>query len=92
MTSKSVWDALQTQTVTAQVFLPNLTGDRVSALCPAGKRVLGGGHFIGDDVELHESHPNSDGTGWEVQAFNKSILIGGGSNTLRAYAICAASS
>ncbi len=52
------------------------------AVCPAGKRVLGGGCQIGTSREIYVNRPLTDGTGWSCAAF-------GDETSLVAYAICA---
>jgi hypothetical protein len=57
------------------------------AVCPGGKRVLGGGLrsllFTNTGPYVYASHPNPTGTGWRVEA------ILGELRTFTAYAICA---
>ena len=58
------------------------------ASCPAGKRVVGGGHewFEGlTGVWFHESSPNDAGTGWRVRGY---VNRGGESSGISARAIC----
>jgi hypothetical protein len=56
------------------------TTGTAKALCPAGKRALGGGGFMYEGIErLYRSFPLPSGAGWEAD----------GSNFLTAYAICA---
>lgn len=55
------------------------TTGTAKALCPAGKRVLGGGGFMYEGIErLFRSFPLPGGAGWEAD----------GSNIVTAYAIC----
>lgn len=58
----------------------------VTAMCPAGKRAVGGGYqtFAADDIRVVFSLPSSTGDGWGVDA----ILLGGSSATLVAVAVC----
>ena len=61
-----------------------------SAVCPAGKRVLGGG-YRGDDIEISKSYPGSASFGsppdrWTVAGTAKLTLTGG---DITVYAVCA---
>ena len=58
-----------------------VTGD-TDALCPAGKKVLGGGCEIGGDAEVRVSRPANNG--WHCEAGDISGFYG-----LSTYAICA---
>ena len=62
----------------------------VEAMCPAGKRVLGGGHYMdpaasSPQVSVVMSRPNGTATGWLVHFYSQQY----GSWVLISYAICA---
>jgi hypothetical protein len=63
----------------------------ISAVCPTGKRVIGGGARVTGagiaDVTVNESFPDSDGTKWNAVARESDATIG--SWALTAYALCA---
>jgi len=69
------------------------TEKSVTATCPAGKKVVGGGGYaIGllgfpDDIGLVASYPVNNGTGWRVVAREINAYAGGW--LARAYAVCA---
>jgi hypothetical protein len=70
--------------VTNQPLAQGATG-AVAPLCSAGKRVLGGGVYTGqDDMRLIESFPLGGNGGWLGGVFN-----GGGASVFDVYAICA---
>lgn len=67
-----------------QQALPS-DGRRVTAVCPTGKRAMGGGFSSGaQGVELQASVPENDGRGWRVNVFNR----GTSPAPFRAYAVC----
>jgi hypothetical protein len=63
----------------------------LSAVCPTGKRVIGGGARVTGsgvaDVTINESFPDSDGTKWNAVARESDPTLG--SWALTAYALCA---
>jgi hypothetical protein len=63
----------------------------LSAVCPTGKRVIGGGARVTGsgvaDVTINESFPDSDGTKWNATARESDATIG--SWVLQVYALCA---
>jgi len=65
--------------------------ESVTATCPFGKRVIGGGADIdqtgSDRVLIHSSAPSVGGTSWVVEYFNPHFI--GQSVTIYAIAICA---
>jgi hypothetical protein len=85
-----------------EVFIENSGGMRglsevKTVICPAGKRVIGGGTDLGTNpaqngqqrqVTVSLNAPNGAGTGWSVQLFNNSTTIDT-SIDLQVYAICA---
>ena len=52
--------------------------------CPAGKKVIGGGHASQAGVDIQQSAPRGDLSGWDASGFNN----GAGAWQLSAYAIC----
>ena len=87
-----------------EVFIENSGGMRglsevKTVVCPAGKRVIGGGTNLGTNpsqngqqrsVSVSMSAPNGTGTGWSAQLFNNETSGSGTSIDLQVYAICAA--
>jgi hypothetical protein len=70
--------------MTDHAFPPRLV---LTAECPAGKRLLGGGHTIADskaDLVVYQSYPSTDAA-WTVAAENTSELPRG----VTSYALCA---
>jgi hypothetical protein len=60
-----------------------------TAVCPAGKRVLGGGGSQGSfGWYIDDSRPLTNGTGWQVQ-YAPSITGNPGTGIGEAWAICA---
>lgn len=57
----------------------------ITATCPEGTHVLGGGASWGPNLEPWMSVPLEDGTGWAATLWND----GSGSPTAVTYAICA---
>jgi hypothetical protein len=55
----------------------------VAADCRAGKKAVGGG-FVSEDVDVNDSNPRPDGSGWEAHG-QGSILWGG---FLTTHAVC----
>lgn len=86
-----------------EVFIENSGGMRglsetKTVVCPAGKRVIGGGSNLGTNaaqngqqrsVTVSLDGPNGTGRGWSVQLFNEETTGGGTSIDLQVYAICA---
>jgi hypothetical protein len=71
--------------VTTTTPLANGAFAGLSAPCPAGKKVLGGGLEIGNFVKILGSLPLPDGTGWRIDARNDS----GVDINMQAFAVCA---
>jgi hypothetical protein len=70
------------------VLVPNGTQRGVSAPCPTGTVVMGGGAFASSGslgANLNASYPLTDGSAWNAYESNTS----GGTDTLTSYAICA---
>jgi hypothetical protein len=63
------------------------TEGQVTASCPAGEQVTGGGFRNGGDLNLIASEPTDDRGGWVVKVKNPRILPG--SWSFGAWAICA---
>ena len=57
----------------------------VTAVCPAGKKVLGGGFFASSEVVVHASNPGSSGNTWIV-GFGS---LSASSRQVGAHAVCA---
>jgi hypothetical protein len=77
--------------VAHQEMVPQLQGKKVRVLCPPGKKVLGGGFGAvttdaSGGLNPTSSEPLFLGAGWEVGAYNGSIVQPWG---LEAVAICA---
>jgi hypothetical protein len=60
----------------------------LTTLCPAGKKVLGGGYWVSaiNDVYVWESLASDDLTGWRVSVHNRDILA---TTELTVDAVCA---
>ena len=72
----------------ASVTVSNDSQGGVSAPCPAGTVVMGGGAFASSSsvgANINSSYPVTDGSAWNAYESNTS----GGSDTLTSYAICA---
>jgi hypothetical protein len=69
----------------------SIAAKTASAVCPAGKRVIGGGARVTGagiaDITINDSFPDSDGTKWNVAARESDATLG--QWTLTAYALCA---
>jgi hypothetical protein len=65
-------------------------GTMLSAGCPAGKVVTGGGYTTMDyGANVYDSFPMSDGSGWTVSAKNENFVsTGAGSIVVTPFAIC----
>ena len=72
------------QVVTNTGPLPPDGYAHVMANCPAGKKVLGGGHSTGVFLTTTQSFP-TNGTGWDVHAHNTSSTA----SSLTVWAVCA---
>ena len=61
----------------------------VTAQCPAGKKVIGGGHHItgGPEPQVQQSFPQ--GTGGNTQSWQVGVLVGPIPITITSYAVCA---
>ena len=77
--------------VSRSVTLPAANGGfgtlTITADCPAGKMVLGGGINTGDDIRniiAQDSYPNLSGTGWTLLITNGYTI----QRTVVIYAIC----
>jgi len=57
----------------------------IRAMCPSGKRVVGGGYTAHGGVGLDVNGPIADGTGWKVLAFNGNVLA---AITVQVHAVC----
>jgi len=63
-----------------------VTDELVIAQCPAGKKVLGGGHIMNPAVgRVGHSRPHNNNTAWYVYIDN----LGGNTPSISAWAICA---
>jgi hypothetical protein len=76
------------------VEIPPLAFGRAKAMCPAGKKVVGGGHrSSGVTIDVLSNLPVSEGTlhlsgdrGWGVSGYNRNLID---DTMLTVYAICA---
>jgi hypothetical protein len=73
------------------VFLLGGWSDSVTAFCPFGKRVVGGGadlsQLVGTPLQMIASAPNVSGTGWVATYYNP--ISASQSATIYAIALCA---
>ena len=70
--------------VSAEIELGYLAHGVVAADCPAGKKAIGGG-FFSQDMDVNDSNPRSDGSGWEAHGMGEAPL---GGAKMKAFAVC----
>jgi hypothetical protein len=84
-TTVSGWERVASDQITIEPF--GVGG--VTAMCPTGKKVLGGGYFLITQREtdiVFINVPSADERGWQVAARNQSDVF---ETTIQAYGICA---